>query len=46
MNYGPVVAGLTMYEDFYNYKSGIYHRVSGDAMGGHAMKVLGWGKDD
>ena len=22
---GPVMVGLTVYEDFYNYESGIYH---------------------
>ena len=32
-----------MYEDFYNYQSGVYEYVTGDFVGGHAIKVLGWG---
>eukprot|EP00347_Sterkiella_histriomuscorum_P003859 403362666 len=41
---GPVETGFTVYADFFNYKSGIYHHVSGGAEGGHAVKILGWGK--
>ena len=40
---GPVETGFTVYADFFNYKSGIYHHVLGDAQGGHAVKILGWG---
>jgi len=28
-----------------NYKSGVYHHVSGSLEGGHAVKILGWGTD-
>ena len=31
------------YEDFYSYKSGIYSHTWGDALGGHAVRILGWG---
>eukprot|EP00347_Sterkiella_histriomuscorum_P011695 403371460 len=41
---GPVETGFTVYQDFYNYNSGVYHHVTGDAEGGHAVKILGWGK--
>lgn len=40
---GPMVTIFTVYGDFYNYKSGIYHHVSGLYMGSHAVKVIGWG---
>jgi cathepsin B len=43
---GPVETGFTVYEDFMNYKSGVYHHVSGKQLGGHAVKILGWGHDD
>lgn len=41
---GPVETGFTVYGDFFNYRGGIYHHVSGGAEGGHAVKILGWGK--
>jgi cathepsin B len=40
---GPVETGFTVYDDFFNYKSGIYHHVSGGVDGGHAVKIIGWG---
>jgi len=35
-----------VFHDFFNYKSGVYHHVDGELAGGHAVKILGWGKDD
>ena len=35
---------MEVYEDFYHYTSGIYHYAGGAAMGGHAIKIIGWGK--
>lgn len=40
---GPLETGFTVYEDFMNYQSGIYKHVSGDQLGGHAVKIIGWG---
>jgi cathepsin B len=40
---GPVEAAFTVYEDFNNYKSGVYQHVSGSREGGHAIKIIGWG---
>jgi len=40
---GPVVSVYNLYSDFYNYKSGIYTHVSGKSLGGHVVKVIGWG---
>jgi cathepsin B len=36
---------FTVYEDFFNYKSGGYQHVSGGVAGGHAIKILGWGTE-
>ena len=46
MKHGPVEAAFTVYEDFMNYKSGVYQHESGKMLGGHAIKILGWGKED
>jgi len=43
VNNGPLEGAFTVYEDFFNYKSGVYHHVSGGVAGGHAIKVLGYG---
>ncbi|KAK6488869.1 cathepsin B-like [Huso huso] len=40
---GPVEGAFTVYEDFLMYKTGVYQHVSGEAVGGHAIKILGWG---
>ncbi len=46
MKNGPVEAALTVYEDFLLYKSGVYQHVHGKALGGHAIRMLGWGVED
>lgn len=33
-------------EDLYNYGGGIYHYSAGNLVGGHAMRVVGWGHDE
>lgn len=43
--YGSVTGAFTVYEDFLNYKSGIYQHLTGSALGGHAIKIIGWGFD-
>lgn len=40
---GAVAAGYSVYADFMNYKGGIYKHVTGKMLGGHAIKVVGWG---
>ena len=42
---GPVQAAFSVYRDFMSYKSGVYHHVSGSLLGGHAIKMVGWGVD-
>ena len=43
IDHGPVEATFTVFEDFANYSSGIYHHVTGGIAGGHAIKIVGWG---
>merc|ERR1711957_782175 len=38
MEGGPVETAFTVYTDFANYASGIYHHVSGGVEGGHAVR--------
>jgi cathepsin B len=42
---GPVETGFTVYEDFMNYGSGVYHHTTGKQLGGHAVKIVGYGED-
>jgi cathepsin B len=46
MNHGPVETGFQVYQDFINYKSGVYQHTSGNLLGGHAVKIIGWGVDN
>jgi len=43
MEGGPVETAFTVYTDFANYVSGIYHHVQGGVEGGHAVRIVGWG---
>ena len=45
MNFGTIVAAYTVYVDFYYYSSGVYQSNQDPAtqVGGHAVKVVGWG---
>jgi cysteine peptidase C len=40
---GPVEVAFTVFSDFLAYKSGVYKHVTGDPLGGHAVKMIGWG---
>jgi len=44
--HGPIVAAFTVYEDFRTYKSGIYVHQSGQALGGHAIRIVGYGTEN
>jgi len=46
MTNGPVEVSFDVYEDFYSYTSGVYQHISGGYLGGHAVKMLGWGEED
>ncbi|CAL8313133.1 unnamed protein product [Lota lota] len=43
---GPVEAAFVLFEDFLLYKSGVYQRITGEFLGGHAIKILGWGEEN
>ena len=40
---GSVEGTFTVYEDFGDYASGVYQHVTGGYLGGHAIKIIGWG---
>eukprot|EP00948_MAST-09A_sp_MAST-9A-sp1_P002052 g2052.t1 len=44
--YGPVTGAFTVYGDFPSYKSGVYTHQSGSMLGGHAIKIMGWGVEN
>lgn len=46
MTNGPVEGAFTVYADFLNYKSGVYRHTTGSQLGGHAIKILGWGVEN
>ncbi|OBS82870.1 hypothetical protein A6R68_23128 [Neotoma lepida] len=43
---GPVEGAFTVFSDFLTYKSGVYKHETGDMMGGHAIRILGWGVEN
>ncbi|KAF3660119.1 cytochrome b6-f complex iron-sulfur subunit, chloroplastic [Capsicum annuum] len=43
---GPVEVTFYVYEDFAHYKSGVYKHVTGNYIGGHAAKLIGWGTSE
>ncbi len=44
---GPVETGFSVYSDFMNYKGGVYKKTASASMlGGHAVKIIGWGNED
>ncbi|XP_057654668.1 cathepsin B [Diorhabda carinulata] len=40
---GPVEGAFSVYADFVNYKSGVYQHTTGPFLGGHAIRIIGWG---
>jgi len=46
MTHGPVEVDFQVYDDFQHYKSGVYTRTSTKAVGGHAVKAIGWGTEN
>ena len=46
MKYGTVTTAFSVYEDFETYSSGIYQHQTGKYLGGHAVKMIGWGVDN
>jgi len=46
MTKGPIEACFSVYEDFLTYKSGVYRHTSGGYLGGHCVKMQGWGVEN
>ncbi len=46
MEHGSLSVAMTVYEDFESYSSGIYQHVTGKNLGGHAIKMIGWGEEN
>eukprot|EP01084_Bolivina_argentea_P152561 266118_1 len=43
VEYGSVSATMLVHEDFLSYKSGVYYWQNGQPLGGHAVKIFGYG---
>ncbi len=41
-NNGPVCGVFQVYDDFYNYQSGVYRHVSGGTAGYHCVEIVGY----
>nr|AFM37365.1 cathepsin B2 [Dictyocaulus viviparus] len=46
MLHGPVEVAYDVYEDFEHYLKGIYKHTAGSYLGGHAVKMIGWGTEN
>jgi cathepsin B len=46
MEKGPATVAMLVYEDFELYAGGVYQHVKGVPLGGHAIKMVGWGVDE
>ena len=46
MEKGTLSVAMSVYSDFEAYSSGVYQHVTGQYLGGHAIKMIGWGVDD
>ena len=44
-SHGPVNAGFLVHGDFPQYHSGVYEHRDARVLGGHAVKIVGWGRD-
>ncbi|EKX38678.1 hypothetical protein GUITHDRAFT_76993, partial [Guillardia theta CCMP2712] len=47
MQNGPGVVVFDVYDDFYSYKSGVYTKsAKAQKVGGHAVVLVGWGREN
>jgi cathepsin B len=46
MEKGTLSVAMTVYEDFEAYAGGVYSHQTGKSLGGHAIKLVGWGVDN
>jgi cathepsin B len=40
---GPIETAFDVYEDFLTYTGGVYKHTTGEFLGGHAVKIIGYG---
>ena len=43
---GSVSVAFSVYEDFEAYNAGVYQHLTGKYLGGHAVKMIGWGVEN
>ena len=43
---GPIQSAFNVFEDFLSYENGVYQRTAGKLLGGHSIKILGWGVEN
>jgi cathepsin B len=46
MQYGAVTTAFFVFQDLLHYQGGIYKHESGVKVGGHAITVVGWGREE
>lgn len=46
VEHGPFEVAFEVFADFLTYKGGVYQRKKGRFLGGHAVKVVGYGVDN
>jgi cathepsin B len=46
MTEGPTETGFMVYNDFMSYRSGVYTSNCRSMLGGHAVKIVGWGVEN
>ena len=46
LNNGPIAATMLVYQDLYVYKKGIYVVSSGRLLGGHGVRIVGYGVEN
>jgi cathepsin B len=45
MEAGPIETAFSVFADFETYAGGIYHQTSEQFLGGHAVRIVGWGEE-
>jgi cathepsin B len=43
---GPIEVAFSVYEDFLTYTSGVYRHTTGNFLGGHAVRAIGYGTEN
>jgi cathepsin B len=46
MSEGTLNAAFAVYADFFDYTTGVYWHKTGQLMGRHVVRVLGWGVEN